>query len=79
MAEENGKGTFWKVVGLVIVALLVWNGTQLLAVPTHTYQLQNHEARISEQERIHAAQAAAMDELIKLLKAEAQSRQKRAR
>jgi hypothetical protein len=86
MAEENGKGTFWKVIGLAGFALLAWMGTQLLAVPTHEYQIKahgeqltRHEARISEQERINAAQNAATAELIQLLREEAEARRKRGR
>lgn len=77
--EGNGKGAFWKVVGVVAIGLLAWIGTQLLVVPTHAYQLQNHETRITEVERQQAAHKAATDELITLLKAEAKDRRNRAR
>ena len=78
-AESNGKGAFWKITAGIGVGLLVWIGTQLLVVPTHSYQLQSHETRITEVERQQAAQKAATDELIGLLRAEAQDRKRQRR
>lgn len=80
MAEEgNGKGTFWKVIGVVGVGVLTWIGSQLLVIPTHAYQLQSHETRITEVERQQAAARAATNELIELLKSEARERERRNR
>lgn len=78
-SEGNGKGTFWKVVGLVSLGVLTWIGSQLIVVPAHGLQLQNHEQRITEVERQQRAQQAATDELIGLLKAEAKERKARGR
>ena len=76
MGSENGNGksTFWKVVGSVGLLILTWIGSQLIVVPSHGYQLHNHETRITEVERQQAAAKAATDELIGLLKAEARDR-----
>ena len=87
MSEDgNGKGTFWKIVGVLAIALMGWIGAQLLVIPAHGYQLQGHEQRLAAGEErisdIEIAQAqakAATEELIALLKAEARERRARGR
>src|SRR5689334_4095186 len=86
-ADGGGGGaasTFWKVVATVATAILLWIGSQLIVVPTHSVQLQRLEAsditqneslrkqdeRLKEVERQQAAEKAGRDELIALLKAE---------
>jgi len=83
MAEGNSNGSVkgWalKIAGVAVLAMLGWMAAQLQAIPTHGYQLQNHEGRISEVERQQAAAKAATEELIALLKAEARERKARGR
>lgn len=77
MADDgNGKGVFWKVVAAVALAVLTWMGTQLQAIPRIEFQINDHERRLAEQERLHAQEVSARQELIDLLRAEKAARER---
>lgn len=63
----NGKGTFWKVVGILSLGVLTWIGSQLLVIPTHGYRLDAHEVRIGEQERLHATQQDTLNKILAIV------------
>ncbi len=64
-ATGNGQGTFWRVVQVVIVALLLWVGAQLVVIPQHGFQLDTHERRLDSHEKLIERQGEASSALLR--------------